>query len=219
MRKTICTGSTTVSEQKGERVCVFGGTFDPIHTAHLHIAREALQHFALDRILFVPAAHPPHKDAFSVSPYIDRFKMVEIACKPYPAFTASRLEAGRAQSFTVDTMRRVRKELKPEDELFFLIGADAFDDLKTWKGWEELLTLTEFIVVARPESEYRVPEGARIHRMDGIALPVSSSTIRARLTAHEPTPELPGAVRAFIEKHGLYGFKREVGREGATALQ
>jgi nicotinate-nucleotide adenylyltransferase len=207
-----------VNNPKGERVCVFGGTFDPIHIAHLHIAQEAQQHFALDRILFVPAAHPPHKDAASVSPYADRFKMVEIACKPYPAFSASRLEAGRAQSYTVDTIRRVRKELKPDDRLFFLIGADAFDDLKTWKGWEELLTLTEFIVVARPESEYRVPDGARIHRMDEIALPVSSSTIRARLTAHEPTPELPAEVRAFIEKHGLYGFKKSVGN-GATALQ
>jgi nicotinate-nucleotide adenylyltransferase len=208
-----------VDKFNGERVCVFGGTFDPIHIAHLRIAQEARQHFALDRILFVPAAHPPHKDAFSVSPFIDRFKMVEIACKPYPAFTASRLEASRAQSFTVDTMRRVRKTLKPEDELFFLIGADAFDDLETWKGWEELLTLTEFIVVARPESEYRVPDGARIHRMDGIALPVSSSTVRARLTAHEPTPELPAEVRAFIEKHGLYGFGKGLGREGATAWQ
>ena len=215
MRKTISTGSKPVSERPGEhqRVCVFGGTFDPIHTAHLHIAQEAQRHFALDRVLFVPAAHPPHKDASSVSPYSDRFKMVEIACKPYPGFTASRLEAGRSQSFTVDTMRRVRKDLPPGDELFFLIGADAFDDLKTWKGWEELLALTEFIVVARPESHYHVPDGAHIHRMDGIALPVSSSTIRARLIAHEPTPELPAAVRAFIEKHGLYGFKKD-----ATAL-
>jgi nicotinate-nucleotide adenylyltransferase len=204
-----------VSERQGkhERVCVFGGTFDPIHTAHLHIAQEAQRRFALDRILFVPAANPPHKEAASVSPYSDRFQMVEIACKPYPSFSASRLEAGHAQSFTVDTMHRVRKDLKPGDELFFLIGADAFDDLKTWKGWEELLTLTEFIVVARPESEYRVPEGARILRMDGIALPVSSSTIRARLIAHEPTPELPAEVRAFVEKHGLYGFKKD-----ATAL-
>ncbi|HMF75932.1 MAG TPA: nicotinate-nucleotide adenylyltransferase [Bryobacteraceae bacterium] len=208
-----------MSKPTGERVCVFGGTFDPIHTAHLRIAMEALQCFALDRVLFVPAAHPPHKDASSVSPYKDRLHMVEIACEPYPFFSASRLEAGRQSSFTVDTMRRVRKELNPEDQLFFLIGADAFDDLETWKGWQELVELTEFIVVARPESKYRVPEGARIHRMDGIALPVSSSTIRARITAHKATPELPSEVRAFIEKHGLYGFGKNRGRKDATALQ
>lgn len=209
----------TVSETKGERVCVFGGTFDPIHAAHLRIAQEAQRQFALDRVLFVPAAHPPHKDAFSVSPYSDRYRMVEIACKPYPTFTASKLEAGRARSYTVDTIRRVRKDLKPADELFFLIGADAFDELETWKGWRELVILTEFIVVARPESEYHLPEGAVIHRMDGIALPVSSSTIRARLTAREATPELPLEVRNFIEKHGLYGFGKGLGREGATAWQ
>jgi len=197
---------------KPERVCVFGGTFDPIHTAHLQIAEEARQRFALDRVLFVPAAHPPHKDASGVTPYADRFQMVEIACRPYPSFSVSRLEAGRAQSYTVDTIRRVRKELGPQDRLLFLIGADAFDDLKTWKGWQELVTLTEFIVVARPESEYRVPEGAHINRLDGMALPVSSSTIRPRLAAGEATPELPVEVRAFIVKRGLYGF----GKENAT---
>ncbi len=95
--------------------------------------------------------------------------MVEIACQPYPAFEASRLEEGsKRRSYTVDTIRRFRSEMKTADfDLFFLIGADAFDELETWKGWQELLTLTEFIVVARPESEYRVPEGARVHQLDG----------------------------------------------------
>jgi nicotinate-nucleotide adenylyltransferase len=119
------------------------------------------------------------------------------------------LEAGAEQSYTVDTLRRFRKELGPDDQLFFLIGADAFDELETWKGWQELVKLTEFIVVTRPESEYRVPEGARVRRLAGLALPVSSSTIRARLAAGEATPELPAEVRAFIEKHGLYGFGTE----------
>ncbi len=106
--------------------------------------------------------------------------------------------------------------MKGQDfDLFFLIGADAFDELETWKGWQELLTLTEFIVVARPESEYRVPAGARVHRLDGLALPVSSSTIRARLAAGKPTPELPGLVRAYIETHGLYSF----GKGNATPLR
>jgi nicotinate-nucleotide adenylyltransferase len=114
----------------------------------------------------------------------------------------------------VDTVRRFRGETLGPFDLFFLIGADAFDELETWKGWQELLNLTEFIVVARPESEYRVPAGARVHRLDGLALPVSSSTIRARLAAGKATPELPTEVRAFIEKHELYSF----GKGNATPI-
>jgi nicotinate-nucleotide adenylyltransferase len=230
------------TEPQAERVCIFGGTFDPIHTAHLRIAEEALDKFGLNRVLFVPAANPPHKEASGLTPYEDRFRMVQIACEPYSSFVASRLEAGVEQSYTVDTIRRFRMGLNPGDRLFFLIGADAFDELETWKGWQELLELTEFIVVTRPESERHIPEGAqrarlraakqgknsqalgaarpsrdrlarfpgaRIHQLAGLALPVSSSTIRARLAAGEPTPELPTEVRAFVEKRGLYGFRKE----------
>jgi nicotinate-nucleotide adenylyltransferase len=188
------------------KVCLFGGTFDPIHLAHLQIAEEARKRYALDRILFVPAGNPPHKEAAGLTPYEDRYRMVEIACKPYAGFVASRLEAGRRPSYTVDTVKRVRKDLDPGDRLFFLVGGDAFDELETWKGWQELVRLTEFVVVSRPESEYRIPEAARVHRLDGLALPVSSSTIRARLATGEATPELPAEVRAFIEKRGLYSF-------------
>jgi nicotinate-nucleotide adenylyltransferase len=203
----------TNPEEPG-RICIFGGTFDPIHAAHLRIAEEACHKFGLTRVLFVPASNPPHKESAGLAPYEDRYQMVEIACKPYQAFEASRLEAGKHRSYTVDTIRRFRNDVKTAFELFFLIGADAFDELETWKGWRELLNLTEFIVVARPESEYRVPAGARVHRLDGLALPVSSSTIRARLAAGKATPELPADVRVFIEKHGLYSF----GKGNATAL-
>jgi len=191
---------------KGKNVCLFGGTFDPIHKAHLRIAKEAQKKFKLDRILFIPAGNPPHKEAAGLTPYEDRYRMVEIACKPYPGFIASRLEAARRPSYTIDTAKRVRKELGPNDRLFFLIGGDAFEELETWKNWQELVRLTEFIVVSRPESEYRVPEGARVHRLDGLALPVSSSTIRMRLANGEATPELPAEVRSFVEKRGLYSF-------------
>jgi nicotinate-nucleotide adenylyltransferase len=197
------------------RVCIFGGTFDPIHAAHLRIAEEACRKFSLTRVLFVPAGNPPHKESTGLAPYEDRYRMVEIACQPYPAFEASRLEEGEQRSYTVDTIRRFRSETKTSFELFFLIGADAFDELETWKGWQDLLDLTEFIVVARPESEYRVPAGARVHRLDGLALPVSSSTIRARLAAGKATPELPSEVRAFIEQHELYSF----GKGNASPLR
>jgi nicotinate-nucleotide adenylyltransferase len=195
-----------MTDAKPQRVCVFGGTFDPIHLAHTRIAEEAQRKFALSRVLLVPAGNPPHKDAFT--PYEDRLRMVEIACEGFAGFEASSLEAGTQQSYTIDTILRVREQLSSGDKLFFLIGADAFDDFETWKGWQTLVELTEFIVVARPESEYRVPKNARVHRMDGMALQVSSSNIRTLLAEGEPTPELAPSVRAYIEKRGLYGFTK-----------
>ena len=187
-------------------MCLFGGTFDPIHEAHLRIAKEALTAFSLDIVLFVPAANPPHKDPSAVTPYEDRFRMVEIACESYPRFQVSRLEDGAERSYTVETLRRFRAQLSPADELFFLIGSDAFEDLDTWKDWRDVVAMTEFIVVSRPGAEFRVPESARVHRLEGLGLDISSSSIRARLASGEPTPELPGRVRKFIEKRGLYGF-------------
>lgn len=187
---------------------MFGGTFDPIHSAHLRIAEEAVRAFTLDRVLFVPAANPPHKDATGLTPYQDRLRMVEMACSPYSQFEASRLEEGEEQSYTVNTLQRFRSEAPRDDRIFFLIGADAFDEIKTWKNWQELVTMTEFIVVARPGRVYRAIAGARVHRLENLSLPVSSSTVRERLAAGEPTPELPEAVRRYIEERGLYGFKK-----------
>jgi nicotinate-nucleotide adenylyltransferase len=192
-----------------QRICLFGGTFDPIHCAHLRIAEEGIRAFALDRILFVPAANPPHKDTTGLTPYQDRLRMVEIACSPYSQFEASRLEEEEQRSYTVDTLRKFRWQTGPDAHIFFLIGADAFDEIETWKSWQELVTLTEFIVVARPGRAYRDIPGARVHRLENLSLPISSSTIRERLAAGEPTPELPIAVRRYIEERGLYGFKNK----------
>jgi nicotinate-nucleotide adenylyltransferase len=193
----------------GRRICLFGGTFDPIHNAHLQIADEARQRFDLHKVLFVPAANPPHKDGTHLTPFEDRFQMVQLACKPYPGFSASRLEEGEERSYTIDTLERFRPQLQPGDELFFLIGADAFDELKTWKRWQEVLKLTCFIVVSRPGRTYGIPEGASVLRLDDLCLPVASTTIRARLQAGQPTPELPVSVRQFIDSHGLYKSEEE----------
>jgi len=193
-------------KRKGQRICLFGGTFDPIHEAHLRIAQEALATFSLDTVLFIPAANPPHKDPSAITPYEDRLHMVEIACGPYPHFEPSRLEEGAERSYTVQTLRRFKQQLAPDYELFFLIGSDAFEEIETWKDWRDVVAMTEFIVVSRPGAEYRIAEHARVHRLAGPHLDVSSSTIRARLAAGEPTPELPDPVRQFIEEHGLYGF-------------
>jgi len=152
----------------GDRVSLFGGTFDPIHKAHLRLAKDAMKRFSLDRVLFVPARNPPHKDLSSVTPYEDRFRMVEIACTPYAAFIASHLEGGSKRSYTIDTLERFRKELRSSDRLFFLIGSDAFDELETWQRWEDVVKLTEVRVVKKKENEYHIPKDARVNRLEGM---------------------------------------------------
>ena len=191
---------------KERRICLFGGTFDPIHNAHIRIASEAQRRFALDRVIFVPAANPPHKDTVGLTSFEHRFEMVQLACEVNPSFWVSRLEEGKARSFTVETLERFRKQMTPRDDLYFLIGADAFDELQTWHRWRDVVAITKFIVATRPGEDYRIPPDARVLRLDGLDLPVASTSIRARLAAREPTPELPDSVRQFIEKHGLYGF-------------
>ncbi|HEX4167307.1 MAG TPA: nicotinate-nucleotide adenylyltransferase [Bryobacteraceae bacterium] len=197
------------STHSGRRICLFGGTFDPVHFAHLRVAQEALKQCHLNGIVFIPAGVPPHKAVGRVTPYEDRLHMVEIACAPYPEFEVSRLEEGTRRSYTIETVERFRKMLSPADELFFLIGADAFNEIESWHRWQDLIQLIEFIVVTRPGGCYKVPPGAQVQKLNGLELPISSSAIRARLAARKPTPELPDGVRAFIEERGLYLKKRK----------
>jgi nicotinate-nucleotide adenylyltransferase len=185
-------------------IAIFGGTFDPIHEAHLTVAREAAAKFGLDTILFVPAAHPPHKSDLSAN-YEQRYRMVELACQGSEHFSASRLEAGNTKSYSIHTIEKLKATLAPEDRLYFVIGADAFAELGTWYRSGDVLAAVEFIVVMRPGHEYVTPPGARIHRLDTVALPVSSSEVRQKLAAGLEPDELPPAVLAYIRTHQLYG--------------
>jgi nicotinate-nucleotide adenylyltransferase len=186
------------------RIAIFGGTFDPVHYAHLAIAREAARVFDLSRVLFVPASQPPHKSSATWASYEDRYRMVELACQGEPLFEASRLEADQQWSYSIDTIERVRATLAPADELFFLIGADAFAEIESWHRWRDVVREAEFIVVARPGHSYAIPPGARVGRLDTLALPVSSSEIRAQLAAGESPAELPRAVLEYARQRGLY---------------
>jgi nicotinate-nucleotide adenylyltransferase len=188
------------------RIAIFGGTFDPIHCAHLAVAREAARVFDLARVLFVPASRPPHKGGATAAGYEDRYRMVEMACQGEPRFEASRLEAGLERSYSIDTIERVLPTLEAGDELFFLIGADAFAEIGTWRRWRDVIRDVRFIVVARPGHDYAVPPGARVERLDTVGLPVSSSAIRARLAAGERPAELPPAVLEYIRERGLYAL-------------
>jgi nicotinate-nucleotide adenylyltransferase len=186
------------------RIALFGGTFDPVHCAHLEIAREAARASALDRVLFVPAAEPPHKSGVTWAGYEDRYRMVELACQGEPRFEASRLEEGQQRSYSIGTIERLRAALDAADELFFLIGADAFAEIESWYRWRDVVREVRFIVAARPGHPYTIPAGARVERLEGLSLPVSSSEIRASLARGESPAELPPAVLEYARAHGLY---------------
>ena len=187
------------------RLAIFGGTFDPIHKAHLAIARRAAERFDLARVLFVPAAHPPHKAGVTHAPYEHRVRMAELACRARPRFAVSRLEEGAGRSYSIDTIERVRVQMAPDDELFFLIGADAFAEIRTWHRWKDVARAVCFLVVSRPGQSYEVPPEVRLERLDTVDLAISSSAIRRALAAGRTPAEVPRQVLAYIVAHGLYG--------------
>lgn len=185
------------------RLGIFGGTFDPVHNAHLRVAREAVRACALDRVLFTPASFPPHKGGATSAGYEDRMRMVEIACAGDAVLEPSRIEEGRGSSYSIQTIEKLQAE-RPHDQIFFVIGADAFADIRTWHRWQDVVGAVEFIVVSRPGHAYEVPEGARVHRLESVRMPVSSSEIRRKLAAGEPAGELPPGVLEYIRSRGLY---------------
>ncbi len=195
------------------RLALFGGTFDPIHSAHLTVARAAAETFALDRVLFVPAANPPHKPESLGATYEDRFRMVELACAGDSRFEASRLEEGSAKSYSIITIEKV---LAPDHEVFFIIGSDAFAEITSWYRWADVVRAVEFIVVKRPGHDYAKPPGARIHELTGLDLPVSSSGIREKLAAGKLPIELPKPVAAYIAENRLYDFHPAAGNTRAS---
>jgi nicotinate-nucleotide adenylyltransferase len=187
------------------KLAIFGGTFDPIHNAHLAAACEAADRFALDRVLFIPAAHPPHKHGATHAPYADRVAMAELACAADPRFQVSRLEEHTERSYSIETIEKVRGRLSPGDELFFIIGGDAFAEIETWRRWRDVAREVHFLIVSRPGAAYRIPPEATADRLDDLDLPVSSSTIRRALAAGERPPDLPPEVLDYIRAHRLYG--------------
>jgi nicotinate-nucleotide adenylyltransferase len=131
--------------------------------------------------------------------------MAELACAGEERIEVSRLEEATERSYSIDTIEKVRGGLAPEDELFFIIGADAFAEIQTWHRWMDVARAVRFIVVSRPGSSYIVPQGFTLDRLADLELPISSSEIRAALAAGKRPPEVPHAVIEYIFHHGLYG--------------
>jgi nicotinate-nucleotide adenylyltransferase len=131
--------------------------------------------------------------------------MAELACAEEPRFEVSRLEENTERSYSIDTIEKVRAGLNPTDRLYFLIGADAFAELGTWHRWQDIVAAVIFIVVSRPGNGYRVPEGARLERLENLDLPISSSEIRDALARGKPVTDVPEQVLRYILQHRLYG--------------
>ena len=133
------------------RIGVMGGTFDPIHLGHLRAAEEIYWAFGLDHIIFVPAAHPPHKDDHDVAAPIHRYEMVSLATVFTPYFSVSPIELNRpGTSYSVETVRELLRLYGPETHLCLIMGVDTFLEMSTWKDAEEILRLTKVVVTARP---------------------------------------------------------------------
>lgn len=224
---------------------LFGGTFDPVHRGHLAMARVALEQYRLNRIYFVPANIPPHKQKQPLTPFIHRFAMVALATAEEKAFVPSLLESGEETvqnrkdrqekpNYSIDTIRRLKRGLKPNDKLFFLIGMDAFADISKWHQADALFRECEFVVASRPgysladvanalpESLRPRPEatkpfhkqaptgdlvltGATIHLMGDLHQPASATAIRQAAAAGKPLSRFVDApVAEYIRKMGLY---------------
>lgn len=191
------------------RIGILGGTFNPIHNAHLVVAAEVAQGFSLDKIIFVPSYLPPHKNDPDIAPSQDRFQMCLLATKSNPSFSVSSLELERGgKSYSIETVKEFLNIYGEDTKLYFITGADAILEISTWKDIEELFQLCEFIVASRPgfqtdKIDKHVLE--RTHLIKVPALDISSTDIRRRVREGRNIKYLvPEEVEEYIYKHKLY---------------
>lgn len=209
---------------------LLGGTFDPIHMGHLRCAEEILESFDLNRIIFVPASRPPHKIEADITTFYHREQMVRLAIEGNPSFSFADVENQReGKSYSVRTIEYFLEKYLKQLELYFIVGQDAFHAIQTWKEWEKLLLLCNFVVMTRPGYEYRGLQGilppdfaARFRYDEGLKgwtgptghtiffrevtfLDISSSNIRTRVKEGRSIAYLvPDPVRRYIIKNQLY---------------
>ena len=189
------------------RVGVMGGTFDPIHHGHLVAASEVAAVLSLDEVIFVPTGNPWQKANKQVTAPEHRYLMTVIATASNPRFTVSRVDIDRqGPTFTIDTLTDLHAE-RPNDELFFITGADAMSQITTWKDAHKMWDLATFVAVTRPGHELTVPEEAqgRVRVIEIPAMAISSTDIRDRARNELPVWYLvPDGVVQYIHKYHLY---------------
>jgi nicotinate-nucleotide adenylyltransferase len=215
----------------GARVGVIGGTFDPLHYGHLAAARAAAGALGLDRVLFVPSRHPPHRPDTPAASGYHRLAMTALGVGGVPGWQTSEVELAReGKSYTFDTLAELRRA-EPASQFFFITGADAFAEIATWWRYPDVLDLAHFVVIARPgttldQLRARLPDLAT--RMVSLPVPrdviasaasgppviflvntdtpdISGSEIRRRAARGEPLDGLvPEPVARYIATHHLY---------------
>jgi nicotinate-nucleotide adenylyltransferase len=220
---------TDRSGSEVERIGILGGTFDPVHYGHLRAAEEVRERFFLDKIIFMPAALPPHKRDRKVTAKEHRLEMVRKAVAGNPAFEVSDLECSReGASYSIETLKILKEGRGAGSEIYFILGSDAFSLIHTWRSYEDLFSMAHWIVVERPGPGKKgfgtLPESVRgsfrynhglkawIHRSGHTlrfcklnALNISASEIRKLVESGRSIRYLvPEEVRLYIETHGLY---------------
>jgi len=190
------------------RIGIMGGTFDPIHHGHLVAASEVAGRYGLDEVVFVPTGQPWQKAGEPVSPAEDRYLMTVIATASNPRFTTSRVDIERGgPTYTIDTLRDLRKQYGDSAELYFITGADALEKILSWKDVDEMFELAHFVGVTRPGfelSDAHLPEDA-VSLVTVPAMAISSTDCRARVAAGHPVWYLvPDGVVQYIAKRHLY---------------
>jgi nicotinate-nucleotide adenylyltransferase len=139
------------------RIALYGGTFDPVHVGHTAVARSLLLLFGLDEVLFIPAFIAPHKRDRKVTPALDRYAMLALATQGEERFRVSTVEmAAPERPYTVDTLTSLRETLGESVRLFFVMGADSWEEITTWREWERVLALTDQLIVTRPGYELTI---------------------------------------------------------------
>lgn len=224
-------GSHAHSQGHRRTIAVFGGTFDPIHAGHIAVAQAAQRRFHLDAIYFVASSRPPHKTKPALTPFVHRYAMVSLACSSHPTFVPSLAEApdeGAAPHtfYTVDTIRRFHKD-HPDDRVAFIVGADQFLEIPTWRNYEALLDSCDFIIASRPgfrldalrlvippeklgraasnDPHKIVLRKSVVHLLTTVSSHVSSTEIRHRLQKRQSIHGLvPAPVEEYIHSQALY---------------
>jgi nicotinate-nucleotide adenylyltransferase len=194
-----------------KRIALYGGTFDPVHSGHLEIARKISELFEIEKVLFIPAQVAPHKVGKPVTAPIHRYAMLALATQNDPQLSLSTFELDAPnRRYTVDTVEHFQTTLGDSAELFFIMGADSWAEIRTWREWERLLQMIEHIVVTRPGHDVNktLPSpDARVLFTDAVMKDISSSSIR-RVAAAGEYAELaqlvPAPVAEYIRKYELY---------------
>jgi len=191
------------------RIGVFGGTFNPVHNAHLRVAEEAVERLDLDCVNLVLSADPPHKCASHIPPVGVRWKLLTLACEDNEKLIPCSIEIERpGPSYTVDTLRELRKSLSEKDKVFLLIGMDCAKEIETWKSWQAILEMAQVVVLTRGvDREELVPEPlrGRVQVCDVTRFDISSTDIRNRVREGKSIRYLvPPLVHDWILEYGVY---------------